>query len=515
MDVPKLPSSILSASPEDLDEDGDWAPTDWTADPATKTIASYVTKWFPPGDAYGTRLHRIIRQDDADALERYLKKFHRRRVMPCVYGYPTPWHLAVQHGSLEALRVLLKYADYDYPYGREWAGREPGGAWDYCPDLRYLFFAACRSRSLPVVRFLLERSETKTETDIGQRTVPGDEMSLEEHIARCEAIIELLLDLGADVRDQRIRRGLVSGTALSYAVALGTPGLIRRLIDRGADIDVRVQFDDYEDEGIGNSTLLHIAARHLNVEAVQLLLEQPGGPAMALARDSQGRQPLHCLASETGSLRRHPALHLWQERQSVAPRAIETAKALPPHSDLEAPGPDGKTPFFLAAEYCDLAVNQESDAVRWDDVLHFLLDQGANPAVKDRHGNTALGRMVDTVRFLLDHGASPGAANDEGDTPVHMVFEKLRYLIREFRPLRDDSSEREKWEQQWIKDGEENLRRILGLFLGPAGGAAAVLDVPNRAGRTPRDMIQDVERAEKWRRNLDAECEDDPNCMTY
>ncbi|KAK7981366.1 hypothetical protein PG988_003604 [Apiospora saccharicola] len=579
----KPSSSTLSVSPEDFDENGDWTPKDWTTS-ADEPITDEVDELDPPVCQDDGTLDGIIKRNDAAALEEHLQKFHHRRVMPRMRD-SAPWHAAIQGGKLEALRVLVEYVDYDYPH-REWCAVETAATLSGCCfDSRYLLHYACRfARQLPIVRFLLERAET---ADLGRRTADGytpfllacealcersprDELSLEEHVAHCETVIGLLLDLGADANDQLIQDGVVVATPLSFAATLGTPEMMQRLIDQGADVTVRVHFEAnyaewYEVEyygGIGNSTPLHLAARYLNVQVVRALLGQPEGPAMSLARDDEGRQPLHCLASESPmGLQRHLALRRWQDRwegrygdllqaarSRFAARAIETAQALLPYSNLEAPGPDGKTPFFVAAEYCDTAVNHESKAVRWYEVLHFLLDQGANPAVTDYNGNAALGRLVrarlwdppvgflerfvrldtsavtaadakgntplhhalwlvekvDTVRFLLDHGAEPNAANDEGDTPVHVILGNLRGLIEDFFALRDDSSENEKREHQRKKDRIEAVKEILEMLLGPDADLAVVLDLPNRAGQTPRDMIRDVERAEEWRRNTDA-----------
>ncbi|KAK8127219.1 hypothetical protein PG984_008327 [Apiospora sp. TS-2023a] len=563
VDVTKLPSLTLSISPEDFDGNGDWAPEDWTTS-ATEPMADEADELDPPLCEDDGTLSRLIKSNDAIALEEYLQKFHQRRVMPRMRD-SAPWYAAIEGGHLEALRVLIKYVDYEYPHRSRCCG-EASTMSRCCFDPRYLLHFACRStRNLPIVRFLLEQPET----DSCRRAPSGytplldacehlcerssrDEMSLEEHVAHCEAIIGLLLDSGADANDQLLQDGVVVATPLSFASTIGTPGLMRRLINQGADVKVRVHFEaDYagwqEVEyygGIGNSTPLHLAARHLNVEVVRFLLGQPEGATLALARDDEGRQPLHCLASKSTIHHIHPALRRSQDRwddgevdilkvarSGLAARAIETAQALLPLSDLEAPGPGGKTPFFVAAEYCD------TEPERWDEVLHFLLDQGANPAVTDHHGNTALGRFVrlrfrdprvgflerfvkrdasavtaadakgntplhhalwvgekvDTVQFLLDHGASPGAANDEGDTPVHLALLNIRCLI-------EDTG---RWPERPHRDMMEDLRRILEMLLGPAGDSAAILDLPNRAGQTPRKMMRDVKDAEEWRKNAE------------
>ncbi|KAK8029237.1 hypothetical protein PG991_006293 [Apiospora marii] len=390
MDVPKLPSSNLPASPEDLDEVGDWAPTDWTADPATKTIASYVTKWFPPGDAYGHRLHRIILADDADALERYLKKFHPRQPR----GPP---------GAAEVRRLRL--------------------------PLRPRVGGARARRGLG----LLSRRAGDARPD------PAPHRPRRRR--RCQRAVRRLRGRGhrqqhpAPHRHPTPQRGGGSdppGTARGprHGTGAGQPRQAAAALPRQRD---RLPPAPPCTSSVARAPVGRAPGHRDGQGAAAAQRPRGAGPGrqnpLLLGRRvlRPGRQP----RIRRGAVGRRPAL---PSRSGGQPGGEGPPRQHGPgaHGPGEALGPPCGPPRTL-------------------------------------HHALWLGEKVDTVRFLLDHGASPGAANDEGDTPVHMVFEKLRYLIREFRPLRDDSSEREKWEQQWIKDGEENLRRILGLFLGPAG----------------------------------------------
>jgi ankyrin repeat protein len=72
-------------------------------------------------------------------------------------------------------------------------------------------------------------------------------------------------------------------------------------------------------------------------------------------------------------------------------------------------GPGGTTPLMQAALYGD------SDSVR------FLLENGADPNIRNEAGATALMWAVDDLektRLLLDHGADVNAHSDDGRTPL-------------------------------------------------------------------------------------------------
>ncbi|KAK8050915.1 ankyrin protein [Apiospora rasikravindrae] len=514
-------------------------------------------EWNPPEDKYGERLKRIILEDDAIALEQYLAPFHHRRVMPCTFGNPNPWETAIYYGKFEVLRVLMKYVGYKYRYDGEWPVD------DGYPDRRYLFHKACQQCHVDIIHFLLklfgpEVARRRAPDDdgctpillvcraIGARPEAPRGMTIEKHLARCEALVELLLDLGADASDRYVSDGggVLTATTLSYAAELAPSSLIALLLDHGADINARVKYEAVGG-GVGNSTLLHIATRNLNADVVRFLLERPEGRAMASVRDDEGRTPLHCLATRRACHERTSRAHYpFQDRAQFVRRAVEIAEALLPYSDLEAPGgPEGKTPLFLVSEFSDWS-HEENEPPSWDAVPRFFLDRGADPTTTDKEGNTALaalvrrrpfdpaaellehfvkcgapvdttdrdgntllhmalkgGHKVETVRFLLYHGVRADACNKDGDTPVHLAAAMHKGLLVGL-PTPADPVYHE-WEGfgRRHKEHIEGQGQILDLLVGPDGDPA-VYDFPDRAGRTPR-QIRDRITGENRR---EAEC---------
>ncbi|KAK7957285.1 uncharacterized protein PG986_006507 [Apiospora aurea] len=294
-----------------------------------------------PEDEYGKRLRSITIEDDVAALEEYLAPFHHRRVMPCTWGNPNPWETAIYHGKSETFRVLMKYVDYQYKYdGRE---AEEWKVPDAYPDRRHLFNKACYSCHVDNVHFLLDRFGPVV---VRPRAPDGHTPILARYFS-----------------EEGGGGGTLTATTLSYAAELAPRSVIERLLKHGADINAHVAYEAIGG-GVGNSTLLHIAARNLNADVVQSLLERPEGRAMASARDAEARTPLHCLATRRSLHERASRAHYpFQDRAQLGRRAVEIAEALLPYSDLEARGgPEGKTPLFLVAEFHDGSHEEEEGA---------------------------------------------------------------------------------------------------------------------------------------------------------
>ena len=124
------------------------------------------------------------------------------------------------------------------------------------------------------------------------------------------------------------------------------------LLDSGADPNVTAQ---------GGTTPLHDAVIYASVDVVRLLLDAGAAPNPL---DEIGLTPLLRAAREGGA--------------SLIRVLLEHG------ADANAVDPDGRTPLHVAARHNPLSA-----------VSALLLDAGADPAMRDQHGNTACDMLND------------------------------------------------------------------------------------------------------------------------
>lgn len=189
------------------------------------------------------------------------------------------------------------------------------------------------------------------------------------------------LDDGVDIN----LRAPCSGAApLDASIWGGHMGLVRYLVERGADVD-----------GVGYSgfTALMAAANQGMVEAVHLLLERGADPNLAAA--GTGETPLHCVTS-----------HGYQAGAGACLNALLDAGADPdPRTVPGTPAATfiggsvtfvGETPLHLAAAYGSASM------------IRRLLDAGADPQATDARGETPFhwfGRhRRDVPHHVVDRG---------------------------------------------------------------------------------------------------------------
>lgn len=117
----------------------------------------------------------------------------------------------------------------------------------------------------------------------GGRVYAGVPLQLATSYSRDPAVIELLLDRGADINEVT-RRGPVR-TPITFAAEHNpNPSITALLLDRGADVN---------DKGHAGMTPLHYAAKDNHLAIVKLLLDRG---AHVNARDFGGWTPLHMAA---------------------------------------------------------------------------------------------------------------------------------------------------------------------------------------------------------------------------
>ncbi len=236
-----------------------------------------------------------------------------------------------------------------------------------------------------MVEYLLSRKDV----DLDCITVDSIEMhggtAIHEAVIKGnEKLVRMLLDRNADinVRDARKR------TPLARAVEYGQMHIVKLLMEVGVDENTP---DEY-----GETPLLH-AAQWTRTSWLRLLLElSKDSGQMVSARTVSGRSPLHLAVYDNASV-----------------ELLIRYK-----SDIEARDHWGRTPLHAAT-------TGNFDA---SDSVLVLLQAGAKIDVADDRGKTplyhALRRKHDeSVRILIEKGANIHVTVDEGKSPLHCVAE--------------------------------------------------------------------------------------------
>lgn len=221
-----------------------------------------------------TQVHKIVLQLQGGRLEDALSQ--RPALLDAAdFESRTPLYWAAQRGDVDSLACLLAHgADPNLPSRSRMSplcaaasAQSPNciiplldaGADVNAPDLRLhtpLFYACNASDDLAFIRPLVEAgADVNAMTDYQQ--CPLIAATTQDHAVSAEYLIEQ----GAEINC----RGQNGGTPISFAVEYNAHKVLKLLMDSGADCTI------YTDRR--GPTIAHTAARHADVETVEILIQ--------------------------------------------------------------------------------------------------------------------------------------------------------------------------------------------------------------------------------------------------
>jgi ankyrin repeat protein len=370
-----------------------------------------------------TPLHKASISGHADVVELLLK--HGAYVNATSSNGSTPLHYAAYNGHANVVKLLLEScAD---PSAKNNIGKT---AADLARERGHVDIANMIENVKELFEALKKGDTSKAEKLLMDLRVPNardrDGVSL-LHWATFighPGIVRFLIEKGADVNIKDWK----GNTPLHYAAKIGDTIIAKLLLEKGADINAKDN---------RNCTPLHYVA---NVEVARLLIEK-GADINAKSEWYDGTGSLHEIHELIIDEEGHAFLGEWSNEDycgaylpltplhfAIIKGDVATVKLLiEKGSDVNSKTSGGITPLHLAA------VSGNADVAR------LLLERGADVNARDNVGRIPLhyASNASVAKMLIEAGADINARDKEGVTPLHYAAHKCARAPRVREPLLD------------------------------------------------------------------------------